>query len=271
MKFTSFAQDFFDMNIIDTHTHIYLEQFDDDRSEIINRAFEKGVSRFYLPNIDASSIAKIDALVEQHDSCYPMLGIHPCSVEADPEKQWAAMKQVWKSKPNNYYVAVGEIGIDLYWDQSLIKEQQWAFTEQIRFAKEHKKPIVIHCRDAFDEVLEIMDRENEDDLFGIFHCFTGTEEHAKQILNYGGFKLGIGGVVTFKNGGLDKVVSQLNLEDLVVETDAPFLAPAPNRGKRNEPSYIYNVVDKLSDIFECSVTEVAETTTENALKIYHGQ
>lgn len=259
------------MNIIDTHTHIYLEQFDEDRDDMMNRARKENVSRFYLPNIDEASIAKIDALVEQNDDCYPMLGIHPCSVTENPEAQWNQMKAEWQKHPEDYYVAVGEIGIDLYWDQSLLKEQQWAFTEQIRFAKAQGKPIVIHCREAFDEIFEIMDRENDDDLYGIFHCFTGDEKQARHILEYGGFKLGIGGVVTFKNSGLDQTVGQLSLEDLVVETDAPFLAPTPKRGKRNEPAYLYHIVDKLSDIFECSVEKVAEVTSANALKIYHGE
>lgn len=259
------------MQIIDTHTHIYLKQFDEDRDAMIRRAEEAHVSRMYLPNIDLESVAKIDELVAQHGHCYPMLGIHPCSVSDDPENQWREIEKIWYQKPEDYYVAVGEIGLDLYWDKTLLKEQQWAFTEQIRFAKKVGKPIVIHCREAFDEIFEIMDRENDDDLFGIFHCFTGNEEQGRHILNYGGFKLGIGGVVTFKNSELDAVVKNFSPEDLVVETDAPYLAPTPYRGKRNEPAYVSNVVDKLSDIFECSVEQIAEITTKNALEIYHGK
>ena len=199
------------------------------------------------------------------NQCFPMMGLHPCSVNEDFEKELDLMEA--KLSEHNY-IAIGEIGIDLYWDKTLLKQQEIAFRSQISWAKERGLPIVIHCREAFDEILSILDEVNDDKLFGVFHCFTGSLEQAKHILNYGGFKLGIGGVVTFKNSGLDKVVRELQLKDLVLETDAPYLAPAPFRGKRNESAYLVKVADKLSDIYEVSIEEIAEQTSQNALEVF---
>jgi TatD DNase family protein len=251
--------------MIDTHTHIYLDRFKEDIDAVLQRAAEVGVERFYLPNIDKESIADLKALAAAHPQIYPMMGLHPSHVKEDWEEQLAA---VWEELDGETkYYAVGEIGIDLYWDKTFITEQQEAFRRQIRKAKEMHLPIVIHCRDAFDETFEVLEAEADEQLFGIFHCFTGNLEQARRALALK-LKLGIGGVVTFKNGGLDKVVAELKTEDLVLETDAPFLAPAPFRGKRNEPAYLEQIAQKIADIHQISKEEVARITTENALKIF---
>tara|TARA_R110002050_G_scaffold49886_6_gene115661 strand:+ start:4109 stop:4873 length:765 start_codon:yes stop_codon:yes gene_type:complete len=251
--------------MIDTHTHIYLDRFKEDIDAILERAETVGVERFYLPNIDKESIADLKALAAAHPQIYPMMGLHPSHVKEDWQEQLAA---VWEElEGETKYFAVGEIGIDLYWDKTFIAEQQEAFRRQIRKAKEMHLPIVIHCRDAFDETFEVLEAEADEQLFGIFHCFTGNLEQARRALALN-LKLGIGGVVTFKNGGLDKVVAELKTEDLVLETDAPFLAPAPFRGKRNEPAYLEQIAQKIADIHQVSKEEVARITTENALKIF---
>ena len=254
------------MEMIDTHTHLYSEQFDKDRDAMIQRALNEGVKRFFLPNIDSKSIAGMKALVEKYpNNCYAMMGLHPCSVGENIEQELALVE---KELASNKYIAVGEIGIDLYWDKSFQQEQEMAFKKQIEWAKKLELPIVIHCREAFDEILTILDEVNDEKLSGIFHCFTGNLEQANHILNYGGFKLGIGGVVTFKNSGLDKVVEQLNLKDLVLETDAPYLAPVPFRGKRNESAYVSRVAEKLAEIFQLPLAKIAQQTTVNALEIF---
>lgn len=254
------------MTYIDTHAHLYSEQFDEDRDEMIQRAFDSGVNKLFLPNISLESIEGMEALVKKYPGqCYSMMGIHPCDVEKDWETQ---LNETKKHYIKGHHIAIGEIGIDLYWDKSLQKEQTEAFTAQIRWAKSEKLPIVIHCRDAFDEIFEVLDKENDEELFGVFHCFTGTEEQANKIINYGGFKLGIGGVVTFKNSGLDKSIEKISLDHLVLETDSPYLAPAPFRGKRNESSYIPKIAEKLSNIHGISEQKIGEITTKNALEIF---
>ena len=254
------------MHLIDTHTHLYSEKFNEDREERIQEAIDAGVKQFFMPNIDATSIEGMNSLVQRFPkNCFAMMGLHPCSVNENVEQELQLVEQELKT---NKYIAVGEIGMDLYWDKSFQVEQEMAFRKQIEWAKELNLPIDIHCREAFDEILTIMDDLNDDGMKGVFHCFTGSLEQAQHILNYGDFKLGIGGVVTFKNSGLDKVIKKLKLEDLVLETDAPYLAPAPFRGKRNESAYLVNVADKVSDIFEVSVAEVAAQTTKNALQIF---
>lgn len=251
--------------MIDTHTHIYLDRFKEDIVAVLERAAAVGVERFYLPNIDKESIADLKALAAAHPQIYPMMGLHPSHVKEDWEEQLAA---VWEELDGETkYYAVGEIGIDLYWDKTFITEQQNAFRRQIRKAKEMHLPIVIHCRDAFEETFEVLEAEADEQLFGIFHCFTGNLEQAQRALALN-LKLGIGGVVTFKNGGLDKVVAELKTEDLVLETDAPFLAPAPFRGKRNEPAYLEPIAQKVAVLHHISKEEVSRITTENALKIF---
>lgn len=252
--------------MIDTHSHIYSSKFDGDTEEMLQRAQEAGIKRIYMPNIDVDTIAGMNALAEQHNWCFPMMGLHPSHVKEDWEERLAMILQELNNNPQQY-VGVGEIGIDLYWDKTFVEAQKTTFTRQIEASLTHNLPIVIHCRDAFDEVFEVLENYRNTSLYGIFHCFTGNLEQAKQALGLN-LKLGIGGVVTFKNGGLDKVVAQLSLDDLVLETDAPYLAPAPHRGKRNEPAYTRLVADKLSDIFGVSGEEVDRITTANALNIF---
>lgn len=251
--------------ITDTHTHIYSEQFNDDRSEMIQRAKDAGVSRFFIPAIDSSYSKSMFELEQDYpNDVFLMMGLHPTSVKENYQEELAHVKQ-WIDKRNFY--AIGEIGIDLYWDKSFLKQQQEAFRTQIQWAKKKKLPIVIHCREAFDEIFEVLETEKGDDLRGVFHCFTGTLEQAKQAISYN-MKLGIGGVVTFKNGKIDKFLNEIDLQHIVVETDAPYLSPTPFRGKRNESSYITNVIDKLVDIYGLSFDEIAKTTTENSKEVF---
>ena len=253
------------MIITDTHTHLYSDQFDEDRNEVIQRALDAGVSRFFIPAIDSTFLEPMLKLEKDFpENTFLMMGLHPTHVKENVEEELAFVKK-WLDQRTFY--AVGEIGIDLYWDKTFLKQQQHAFKQQIQWAKEKNLPIAIHCRDAFDEVFEILEEEKGPDLFGIFHCFTGNLEQAKKAISYN-LKLGIGGVVTFKNGKIDQFLNEIPLEHIVVETDAPYLAPTPFRGKRNETSFITKVVDKLSDIYQISPEEVAEITTKNSKDIF---
>lgn len=253
------------MMITDTHTHLYAEQFDQDRDQVIQKALNLGIKRFFVPAIDGSYYEKMFALEKAYpENMFLMAGLHPTHVKADFKKELEIVK---KQLNSHQFYAIGEIGMDLYWDKAFVREQQEAFLMQISWAKERSLPIVIHCRDAFNEIFEVLDQVNDDKLFGIFHCFTGNQAQAKQIVNYG-FKLGIGGVVTFKNGGLDKFLGEIPLEQIVLETDAPYLAPAPYRGKRNECSYLINILDKLVDIYRVSPEEIARITTQNSHEIF---
>ena len=265
--FSSFAREFstYFLMITDTHTHLYSSQFKEDQAAMIQRAKDAGVSRFFIPAIDSTYNERMFQLEEDFpNDVYLMMGLHPTSVKENYQEELALVKE-WIDKRNFY--AIGEIGIDLYWDKSFLKQQQDAFKTQIQWAKEKKLPIVIHCRDAFDEIFEVLDTEKDDDLFGIFHCFTGTKAQAEQAISYN-MKLGIGGVVTFKNGGIDKFLHDIDLQHIVVETDAPYLAPKPYRGKRNESAYITNVIDKLVDIYGISFKEIAEITTQNSKQVF---
>jgi TatD DNase family protein len=253
---------------IDTHTHLYAEEFNSDRKQLINKAINNGIGKFYLPNIDSTSIEGMLALEKEYpERCFAMMGLHPCSVNESVEKELEIVKD-WLAKRKFY--AVGEIGIDLYWDKTFFAQQQHAFRTQIQWALDYNYPVVIHCRESFDEIYEILISFSQLPKT-IFHCFSGNAEQAKKILDLGNFKLGIGGVLTFKNSGLDKVVEQTNLEHLVLETDAPYLAPVPFRGKRNEPSYMLEVARKLAQIKNVSTTEVEEITTRNAEFIFGNQ
>ena len=253
------------MKMIDTHTHLYVEEFDQDRAAVIERARAAGVETFYLPAIDSAYTERMLTL----EQAYPynirlMMGLHPTHVKENAAEELAHVKEMLDK--HSFY-AVGEIGIDLYWDKTFLKEQQAAFDQQIKWAKERKLPIVIHCRDAFDEVFEVLEANKGEDLFGIFHCFTGTFEQAKRAIGYN-LKLGIGGVVTFKNGKIDQFLAQLPLTSIVLETDAPYLAPAPYRGKRNESAYLSLVAKKLSAIYSLPVEEIVNQTTQNALAVF---
>ena len=253
------------MFLTDTHTHLYLKEFNDDRREIIERALEQDVKAMLLPNIDSSSINDMMKLSKQFpNNCFPMMGLHPTSVK---ENYLEELDQVefWLAKEKFY--AIGEIGIDLYWDKTFQKDQEIAFTKQIELAKKYQLPIVIHMRDSFDEVYEIVKKYTSPELTGVFHCFTGTIEQAKKIIELN-FLLGIGGVVTFKNSGLDKVVKKVDMKHLLLETDAPFLTPMPFRGKRNESAYTRLVARKIAEIKNISLEEVAEITTSNAKQLF---
>lgn len=250
---------------IDTHTHLYAEEFDQDRVELINKAIFNGVKKFYLPNIDLTTIDKMLELEKQlPENCFAMIGIHPCQVTKKVDEELKNINN-WLQKKS--FVAVGEIGIDLFWSENYIEEQKLAFTTQIQWALDYNYPIVIHCRKSFDEIYKILKTFKQLPK-AIFHCFSGTIEEAKKIIDLGNFKLGIGGIITFKNAGLDKIVEQVSLEHLVLETDAPYLAPIPFRGKRNEPSYLLEIAKKIAEIKGVNLTEIAEITTKNAEFIF---
>jgi TatD DNase family protein len=251
--------------LIDTHTHLYAEQFDEDRIEAIERAKRRGIEKFFLPNIDRHSIqGMLDLEVAFPGQCFAMMGLHPCSVKADYKEELQIVDE-WLQKRE--FCAVGEIGIDLYWDKTFYKEQVEAFRIQARWAKARNLPIVIHSRESIDILIELLQDMGEERPEGIFHCFTGNLEQAQKIIDLG-FYLGIGGVLTFKNSGLDKVIKEVPLDYLVLETDSPYLAPTPYRGKRNESAYIFEVAQKLALTKEVSMKEVEEKTSENAEKIF---
>lgn len=253
------------MIITDTHTHLYSEAFVEDRGEMMQRALDAGVERFFIPAIDSTyTQSMLDLEAKYPDNVFLMMGLHPTHVKEN-YKEEVALVEEWLSKRKFY--AVGEIGIDLYWDKTFLKEQQEAFVYQIHLAKKHQLPIVIHGRDSFDEIFEILEQEKGGDLFGIFHCFTGTMEQAKKAISYN-MKLGIGGVATFKNGKIDQFLGQIDLKHIVLETDSPYLAPAPFRGKRNESSYIIKVLEKLSSLYGMPEEEIAAITTENSKDIF---
>lgn len=253
------------MIITDTHTHLYSEAFDDDRNDMIERAMAVGVSRFFIPAIDASYTTSMLALEKSYpENVFLMMGLHPTHVKADFKEE---LDHVETMLANRSFYAIGEIGIDLYWDKSTLDIQKEAFKHQIRLAKHYKLPIVIHCREAFDEIFEVLEGENDSDLFGVFHCFTGTLEQAQRAISYN-MKLGIGGVATFKNGKIDQFLNQIDIKNIVLETDAPYLAPVPYRGKRNESAYIINVLEKLAKIYQKPTDEIADITTNNSIEVF---
>lgn len=253
------------MKLTDTHTHLYAGEFKSDLDDLLKEAIVQGIERFYLPNIEQSSVDGMLELEKKYPGvCIPMMGLHPCSVKENWREELAAVEAWWKKRK---FVAVGEIGIDLYWDKTFVEEQKTAFMRQVEIANENNVPIVIHTRESFDMTYELLQQTPKKAPYGIFHCFTGTAAQAKKAIDMG-FYLGIGGVVTFKNGGLDKVLPEIDLQHIVLETDAPYLAPVPHRGKRNIPSYLLKVAEKISEIKGISVAEVARITTENAQKIF---
>lgn len=253
------------MKLIETHAHIYSKEFKDDINEVIEQSRNNSVKKIFMPNIDHSSIDDMLELEHRYPNyCIPMMGLHPCSVKKDFEKELYLVED-WLKKRK--FAAVGETGIDLYWDKSFYSYQKESFKIQIGLAKQYKIPIVIHCRESFNETIEIVEGMAEKSLSGVFHCFTGTLDDAKRVIDIG-FFLGIGGVATFKNGGLDKVLPELGLENLVLETDSPYLAPVPHRGKRNEPSYVKIVADRVAALCKKDIEEVASNTTRNAYKLF---
>lgn len=253
------------MIITDTHTHLYSKLFDVDRDLAVNSAIDLGIKRFFIPAIDSTHTNAMLNLERAYPkNVFLMTGLHPTSVK---ENYIEELDHVADMLASRKFVAVGEIGIDLYWDKVFLRQQEIAFRQQIQWAKKYKYPIVIHCREGFDEVFEILESEKGDDLFGIFHCFTGTLEQAKKAISYN-MKLGIGGVVTFKNGKIDTFLDQIDLKHVVLETDAPYLAPAPFRGKRNESAYLVHVLEKVAAIYKKDIAEVAAITTANSKDIF---
>lgn len=250
---------------IDSHAHIYLSQFKEDLPDILEQSQQEGVTRIYMPNIDHTSIDDMMEVEQQYsESCFAMMGLHPCSVKKGFEKELYIVEE-WLAKRK--FVAVGEIGTDLYWDKTFWEQQQEAFRVQVEWAKQYNLPVVIHCRDSINETIELVEQLKDDSLTGVFHCFSGDLDQAQRIINMG-FVLGIGGVATFKNGGLDKVIPDVSLDHLVLETDSPYLAPVPHRGKRNEPAYIPLVAKKIASLKQVGLDEVAAKTTLNSLKLF---
>lgn len=251
--------------LIDTHAHIYAKQFEKDREAMIQRAFDAGIEKIFMPNIDSESIEGMLELEKKYpNKCYAMMGLHPCSVKENYKEELLIVEK-WLT--HRSFCAIGEIGIDLYWDKSFFEQQKEAFRTQINWAKDLNVPIIIHAREALDEIIEIVRAEKDERLTGIFHCFTGTTEHASAIMDLG-FYIGLGGVLTFKKSGLDKVVAEIPMEHIVLETDAPYLSPTPKRGKRNESSYVQYVAKKLASVKEMSIEEVMKQTTQNALDVF---
>ena len=250
---------------VDTHSHIYSEEFSSDRDEAISRALKAGVSKIILPNIDSSTIKSLLDLTDSKPELFiPLIGLHPTSVKEDFEKELQIM-QYWFDKRK--FFGIGEIGIDLYWDKTFIKEQIEVFRIQIGWAKNAGIPVVIHVRDSFQETFEVLQQEKDESLRGVFHSFTGSAEQADQVVDLG-FKIGLGGIVTFKNSGLDSVVQHIDLKNILLETDSPWLAPVPHRGRRNECSYITAVASKIASLHQISVEEVARVTTQNAQQLF---
>jgi TatD DNase family protein len=253
------------MNLIDTHAHIYSSKFDSDRDQVIEEIIQSGVERIYMPNVDVETIDRmLDCEARYGDLCIPMMGLHPCDVKEDFEKQLAVMED-WLNRRS--FAAIGEIGTDLYWDKSTFDIQKEALVIQLDWAKKKELPVVLHCRESIDQTIEIIRNTQNGSLTGIFHCFTGTLSQAKEIIGLG-FLLGIGGVSTYKNGGLDQVIPFVGVENLVLETDAPYLAPVPFRGKRNSPAFLPYIAERVGDLLNISSSEVALKTKNNALQLF---
>ena len=255
------------MNLMDTHTHLYLKHFKQDREKVIRKAITNGVDKMLLPNINSSTIKAMNKICEDFPkNCFAMIGLHPCDVKHETYKK--ELKIVEDELKTGNYIAIGEIGLDLYWEKRTLEIQKDTFEFQINLAKNHKLPIAIHVRESFKEAIEIVEKLNDKDLSGVFHCFTGSINDAKRIIGLGNFYLGIGGVLTFKNSGLDKTIEQIDLKHLILETDSPYLAPTPFRGKRNESKYIVHVAEKLAEVKGVSLEAIAEITSRNASTLF---
>jgi len=256
------------MNFIDTHAHLYSEEFKDDRNNVVENAMQNGVTKMLLPNISSQHTTYMMDLCQKYPkNCFPMMGLHPCDVKKDTmEKELLHVKEMLEKER---FIAVGEIGLDLHWDKTTLEIQKEAFIFQIKLAKKYRLPIAIHVRDSFLEAIEIVEKLNDEDLSGVFHCFTGNEGDAKRITDLGNFYLGIGGVLTFKNAGVDKTIEKIDMKHLILETDAPYLSPTPFRGKRNESKYIVNIAKKLSEIKGIKMEEIASITTKNAQNLFN--
>ncbi len=255
------------MRLIDTHSHLFLEEFSEDLPQVIERARSAGITHIFMPNIDSTTIDSMLSVCNTYnDYCFPMIGLHPTSVNADYEKELEIVARELKSF--NKYIAIGEVGMDLYWDKTFLKEQQIVLDKQINWALEYDLPVVIHCRDAFGYIYNVLEPYKNTSLKGVFHSFTGTDDEAARILEFSGFLIGINGVVTFKKSRLPEVLTKIPLEKIVLETDSPYLTPVPNRGKRNESVYVKDTLMKVSDIYRMSPEAVGRVTSENALKVF---
>ncbi len=253
------------MKLIDTHSHIYSEAFDEDIAEAIQRAKDANVGQILLPNIDSDSIEPMFKLVKDYPGfCLPMMGLHPTSVKENYAEELAICER-WLNKES--FIAIGEIGIDLYWDKTFLKEQQFVFDQQLKWAVERNLPVVIHARESFSEIFEVLESFKSQNLKGVFHSFTGNLEQANKAIEMG-FLLGLNGILTFKNSGLDKVIKEIDTKYLILETDSPYLAPTPNRGKRNESAYVALIAEKLAEIHDLSIAEVTEITSQNAENLF---
>jgi TatD DNase family protein len=254
------------MQFIDTHTHLYLPEFDNDRDEVVSRAIGNGISKMLLPNIDLLSVDLMLSAVNRYPGvCYPMIGLHPTSVKNECFSQLGTLEDLVSK---HRFVAIGEIGIDLYWDKTFLNEQMLSFRRQLAFATEKNLPVVIHSREAFPQVFSVLEEFKGKQVTGVFHAFSGNIKDAERCVGMG-FKLGIGGIVTFKNSGLDRIVKEIGPGNIILETDAPYLAPVPYRGKRNESSYIYIINKKLAEIFGKSEEEIASVTYSNSVKLFN--
>lgn len=255
------------MRLIDTHSHLFLEEFSEDLPQVIERARSAGVTHIFMPNIDSTTIDSMLSVCNTYnDYCFPMIGLHPTSVNADYEKELEIVARELRSF--NKYIAIGEVGMDLYWDKTFLKEQQIVLDKQINWALEYDLPVVIHCRDVFGYIYNVLEPYKNTSLKGVFHSFTGTDDEAARILEFSGFLIGINGVVTFKKSRLPEVLTKIPLEKIVLETDSPYLTPVPNRGKRNESAYVKDTLMKVSDIYRMSPEAVGRVTSENALKVF---
>ena len=255
------------MNFIDTHTHLFLKQFEDDIDDVIEIAIRSGITKMFLPNISSETTDSMLQLCEKYpENCFAMMGLHPCDVKKETmEKELFHVEEMLEKEK---FIAVGEIGLDLYWDKTTLEIQKMSFEFQIELAKKHKLPIVIHVRDSFEQAIEIVENLNDENLSGVFHCFTGNVDDSKRITDLGNFYLGIGGVLTFKNSGVDKTIEKIDMKHLLLETDSPYLSPTPYRGKRNESKYIVNIAEKLSEIKGLEIEEIAKITTKNAQNLF---
>lgn len=252
--------------MIDSHSHIYSNDFDTDRTEAIQRAKDAGISHIILPNCDSETLPFMLALRDEYpDFCYAAIGVHPTSIKAD---YLSELSMVRAELTFNKYVAIGEIGIDLYWDKTFLPQQIIAFQQQLDWALEYKLPVIIHVRDSFRETMIALEPYRNKGLTGVFHSFTGSLDEAQEILDFGGFLLGINGIVTFKNSGLSDVVAKIDLKHILLETDSPYLTPAPHRGKRNESAYTLLVANKLAEVYNCSLEYIDEQTTKNAKMLF---
>lgn len=251
--------------MIDTHAHLYVKEYDEDRDAMLQRTFESGVKKIFLPNIDLSTIPAMQSMQESYpDQCYAMLGLHPCDVKSDFESVLDQMESLLSTYS---WYGIGETGLDYYWDTTYKEEQKSALKRQISWAKKFRLPIILHTRNSFEDTIQIIENEKDENLHGIFHCFGGSQNDAQRVIDIG-FKMGIGGVVTYKNGGLDQLLPYIDIQHLVLETDSPYLTPVPYRGKRNESSYLKLIAERIASIKNIAIEEVIESTTENALKLF---